>query len=153
MSSKQIEDTYPLSATQRGMLFHALYAPESGVYVDQLRCTFRGDLDAAAFGQAWQQAADRHPTLRTAFAWKRLEKPLQVVGRRVTVPLRRIDWRELAEAEQRARLEAYCADDRRKGFELSRAPLLRVTLIQMADEVFHFVWTVHHLLLDGWSTA
>src|SRR5690349_17578861 len=107
MASKQIEDTYPLTPTQQGMLFHALYAPHSGIYVDQLRCTPSGDLDTAAFGHAWQRVVGRHPALRSAFAWKRLARPVRVVGRRVTVPLRRLDWRELAAAEQRTRLEAY----------------------------------------------
>jgi hypothetical protein len=83
MSSKNIEAAYPLSPMQHGMLFHTLYEPESGMYFEQLSCTLDGNLNVLAFQQAWQQVVDRHPVLRTAFVWNKIEKPLQVVGRRV----------------------------------------------------------------------
>lgn len=76
----QVIDAYPLSATQRGMLFHSLLQPDSGVYVVQLAFTLRGRLDEAAFDAAWQGLAARHDVLRTAFAWEKLAAPLQVVG-------------------------------------------------------------------------
>jgi hypothetical protein len=80
-ADKQVEDLYPLSPMQRGMLFHSLYAPESGVYCTQLSCVLEGDLKLEAFEQAWQQVVDTHPILRTAFVWEGRDKPLQVVQR------------------------------------------------------------------------
>ncbi len=44
MTGKNIEAIYPLSSMQQGMLFECLSAPESGVYVQQLFCTLRGNL-------------------------------------------------------------------------------------------------------------
>ncbi len=146
-----IEDAYPLSPTQQGMLFHTLYAPQAGMYVEQLSCTLHGDLDSAAFKQAWQHVVDRHPILRSAFAWRNLERPLQVVGRRVGLPLAQHDWRELAPEEQQVRLEALLRADRERGFDLATAPLLRLTLCRLADDAHAFVLSHHHLLLDGWS--
>ena len=74
-----IDDIYPLSPMQQGMLFHALYEPHAGADIVQLRYTLRGRLDAVALERAWQSAVDRQPVLRTAFRWQRLQRPLQVV--------------------------------------------------------------------------
>jgi Non-ribosomal peptide synthetase modules and related proteins len=150
---KNIEDTYPLSPLQEGMLFHALYAPESEVYFEQLSGVLGGKLQAGGFKWAWQQVVNRHPILRTAFVWKNLEKPMQVVGRRVGVLLEQQDWRDLAALEQEERLEAYLKADRRRGFQLFKAPLMRLALFQVAEDTYHFVLSFHHLLLDGWSLS
>src|SRR5919202_6653184 len=105
MSSKNIEAAYPLSPMQQGMLFHTLYAPESGMYFEQLSCTLDGNLNVLAFQRAWQQVLDRHPVLRTAFVWENIEKPLQVVGRRVRLPWEEHDWRGLSSVQQQKQLE------------------------------------------------
>ena len=127
MSKRNIEAVYPLSPMQQGMLFHSLYAPESGVYFEQLSCTLRGDLDVAAFERAWQRVVERHPILRTSFVWKRLDKTLQVVHRRVELPLEKQDWRGLSPDEQEAQLEAFLQAERRRGFNLAQPPLLPPT--------------------------
>ena len=67
---RNLEDVYPLSPLQEGMLFHSLYAPDSGVYVEQLSCALDGPLDQAAFARAWERVVERHAVLRTAFVWK-----------------------------------------------------------------------------------
>lgn len=151
MKSKNIEDIYPLSPVQQGMLFHSLLAPASGVYVVQVSYEVHGHLDTAAFEQAWQQEVDRHPVLRTAFVWENLEKPLQVVGRHVKAPLEQHDWRTLSPEKQQQQLEALLQAERHRGFNLSKAPLMRLTLIQMSQDAYQFIWSYHHLLLDGWS--
>ena len=94
-TKRSVEGIYPPSPSQQGMLFHSLYAPESGVYVEQLSCILRGELDIPACEQAWQLVVDRHSALRTAFAWKSTNKTLQVVQRHVAIPLRQEDWRGL----------------------------------------------------------
>ncbi|MFB2976515.1 amino acid adenylation domain-containing protein [Microseira sp. BLCC-F43] len=151
MNQKNIEDIYPLSPMQQGMLFHSLYAPTSGMYVEQLSLELNGNLDVAAFKQAWQEVLNRHSVLRTAFVWENLEKPLQVVGRQVSLPWQQLDWRELSSVEQQQQLEALLETEQKRGFELSKAPLMNLTLIQLAESSYQFIWNHHHLLLDGWS--
>ncbi|HEX6293282.1 MAG TPA: amino acid adenylation domain-containing protein, partial [Herpetosiphonaceae bacterium] len=151
MSKQAVEAIYPLSPMQQGMLFHTLYAPSADVYVGQLSCTLRGDLDTAVFKQAWQQTLDRHPVLRTLFAYERHDKLLQIVRRRVALPWAEHDWRDRSAESQRAALDALLAADRTRGFDLTKAPLLRLTLIRMADDRYSFVWSHHHIVLDGWS--
>lgn len=153
MSSKNIEAAYPLSPMQHGMLFHTLYEPESGMYFEQLSCTLDGHLNVLAFQQAWQQVVERHPVLRTAFVWNKIEKPLQVVGRRVGLPWQQHDWRGLSAVDQQEKLEVFLKADREQGFQLSKAPLMRLTLIQMDESVYQFIYSFHHLLLDGWSLS
>ncbi|HEX6289409.1 MAG TPA: amino acid adenylation domain-containing protein [Herpetosiphonaceae bacterium] len=150
MSSKQIEGAYPLSPIQQGMLFHSLYEPEAGLYVSRLACVLER-LSADAFERAWQRVVDRHPILRTAFAWEKLEQPLQVVGRQVNVRVERHDWRAMSEPERERQLAAFLEAERVRGFKLSKAPLMRLNLFQIGDDSYRFVWTHHHILLDGWS--
>src|SRR6185369_16779151 len=152
MNKKNIEDIYPLSPVQQGILFHSLSAPETGVYVDQLVCKLDGDLDVAFFERAWAAVLARHTVLRTLFVWNRGEKPLQVVRRRVTVPFEQYDWRGLPHAEQERRLDALLEKDRQRGFNLSEAPLMRLLLVRTAAERFQLIWSSHHLILDGWSS-
>src|SRR6185437_16074829 len=83
MSRKNIENVYGLSPMQQGILFHALYDHQPGVYLVELAWTLTGKLDREAFQRAWQEVCDRHAILRTAFVWERVEKPMQVVRRRV----------------------------------------------------------------------
>jgi amino acid adenylation domain-containing protein/non-ribosomal peptide synthase protein (TIGR01720 family) len=148
-----VADIYPLSSMQQGMLFYSLYSPAAGMYIEQLSCVLRGDLDAAAFAAAWRAAAARHPVLRTAFVWENLNEPLQVVRQGVSLVMDEYDWLKLPRAEQERLLESHLSEDRLRPFELGRAPLMRLALARTAEDAHHFIWTHHHLLLDGWSAA
>ncbi|MCP4663057.1 MAG: amino acid adenylation domain-containing protein, partial [bacterium] len=151
MREENVESIYELSPVQQGMLFHSLYAPESGVYVVQLSVRMEGKLDVPSFTRAWRQVVDRHAALRTSFHWEELEKPAQVVYRHLEVGIEHDSWCGLSEAEQRRRLDAYLRADRERGFELGVAPLMRLALFSLGERSFQFVWSFHHLLLDGWS--
>jgi non-ribosomal peptide synthase protein (TIGR01720 family) len=146
-----IEDIYPLSPLQHGLLFHALRSPSSEMYFQQTTCVIQADLDVGAFRQAWQRLLDRHAILRTSFVWQGLEDPLQVVRRGVELLWEERDWRGLDAAEQAQRLAAHLKADRGRGFELSAAPLMRLSLIRLGEQVYQFNWSLHHLLMDGWS--
>src|ERR671933_1287063 len=153
MKIKNVEGIYSLSPIQQGLLFHTLYASDSGVYFVQLSCTFNGDLHISAFERAWQQVVERHSVLRTAFIWQGLDEALQVVRQHVRLPWEQHDWRRLSPVEQQEQLEVFLHADRERGFDLSQAPLMRLTLIQMHENVYQFIWSHHHLLLDGWSLS
>ncbi|HEX6862026.1 MAG TPA: condensation domain-containing protein, partial [Thermoanaerobaculia bacterium] len=147
--ARQIEDAYPLSPLQEGMLFHSLFAPGSTAYVCQYRYDLE-NLDVSAFERAWQGLLDRHSVLRTSFVVAG-DAPVQLVGRHVDLPLTYYDWRALAPGERKERLARLAVEDRAAGFKLSRAPLLRVTLARLEQSSYHLVFTHHHILLDGWS--
>src|SRR5581483_4562169 len=153
MTAIAIEDMYELSPMQRGMLFHTLYAPHSGIYIDQLIYQIDGQLEPALLHKAWQQVVWRHAPLRTAFLWEELDNPLQVVYRDVPLPWELHDWRDLSTPAHHDRLETLLAADRQRGFDLMKPPLMHLKLLRLSDERHYLVWCHHHLLLDGWSAA
>jgi len=146
-----IEAIYPLSPMQEGILFHALYTPQTMGYFEQQSYTLEGDLNLPAFERAWQTIATRHPILRTLFTWEKQNQPLQIVRQKVTVPFAYQDWRSYSPSEQQAQLEAFLISDRKQGFNLSKAPLMRLALMCLGERCYQFTWSFHHLLLDGWS--
>ncbi len=146
----KIEDAYPLSPTQQGMLFHHLFAPASTAYFEQVSWSLHGELDVAALQRAWTGVIEVHPILRTSFAWESLDEPLQLVQRRAECSFEQHDWREVSSDQQPTRLESYLEADRDRGFDLVTPPL-RFTLIRLTDETWQFIWSYHHILLDGWA--
>ncbi|KYF79126.1 hypothetical protein BE11_45185 [Sorangium cellulosum] len=153
---RDVEDVMPLSALQQGMLFHSLWEPGTGVYVEQVTCRLLGALDADAFRRAWEAVAQHHGVLRTTFVWQGADEPLQVVrraGAAAAVEIEVEDWRGGDAQEQRARVAARLESDRARGFDLARGPLMRLSLLRVEDDVHLVLWSHHHLLLDGWSAA
>ncbi|MCB1032833.1 MAG: non-ribosomal peptide synthetase, partial [Acidobacteria bacterium] len=136
---------------QEGMLFHCLYQPDVDLYLVQITCELLGDLDPTLFRQAWQQVARRNPALRTAYRWQDLEAPLQVVRSRVKVPVAVVDWRPLSDSARKEALTRYLEEDRQRGFDLSRAPLLRFLLARKDEQSWVMVATLHQSMVDGWS--
>ena len=147
---KNVEDVYPLSPMQHLMLLHTLAAPRSKVLLRQLCYTLHGELAVPEFIQAWQHLTTRHTALRTAFIWEGLEKPLQVVRQQATLTCQQEDWRHYAITEQHEKLKAFLLVDAEQGIDLYRAPLMRLSLIRSTQETSYLVWSIHHLIVDGW---
>jgi amino acid adenylation domain-containing protein len=152
-NATRVEDAYPLSAMQQGMLFHSLLAPGSGVDIEQLVCELHEALEVTALQRSWQCVLARHPVLRTNFRWQGLNEPQQEVHSVVELPWEAQDWRDLPPDEKEKRSAAFLMADRRRGFDLTQSPLLRLTLFRWDDAHSRLIWTFHHALLDGRSFA
>ncbi|RCL26006.1 non-ribosomal peptide synthetase, partial [Pseudomonas sp. AFG_SD02_1510_Pfu_092] len=151
VAAGQIADVYPLSPMQQGMLFHTLYDPQAGNYINQLRVEVQG-LDVQRFKQAWQATLDAHDILRTGFVLAgELEQAVQLVHKAVALPCSEHDWRGQPALQQA--LQALAEDERQRGFDLAGAPLLRLVLVRTGDASHHLIYTNHHILMDGWSTS
>ncbi|WP_018682964.1 non-ribosomal peptide synthase/polyketide synthase [Actinokineospora enzanensis] len=148
-----VEDIYPLTPLQSGMVFHSLVDPDSGAYVDQVRLVLDGVRDPAALVTAFQAVLDRTPVLRTAVVWADVPEPVQVVRRSVRLDALVRDWRDLAPADRDRAMRNLLAEDRARPFTLDTAPLLRIAVVRVTDDRVVLVWSSHHVLLDGWSTA
>ncbi|WP_315871651.1 non-ribosomal peptide synthase/polyketide synthase [Pseudomonas sp. JV449] len=147
----RVEDIYPLSPMQQGMLFQSLYGQGSGDYINQMRVDVQG-LDVSRFQAAWQVAVEHHDILRTAFLWQtELEQPLQVVYKTVRVPLLEHDWQHRADRAEA--LDALAEAARAEGFVLEQAPLLSLVVVRTGADSHHLIYTNHHILMDGWSSS
>src|SRR6476660_1897118 len=145
MELEGIEDVYELSSIQEGLLFHNLYSPGSGIYLEQVTMTMRGPLDVAAYQQAWQTIVNRHSVLRTSFHWEGVDKALQVVRRDAPFPIEVLDWRDADAEELRRREEEFARADRMRGFDYTDAPLMRGHLLRLTDTDWRFFWSFSHL--------
>ncbi|HEV2733478.1 MAG TPA: amino acid adenylation domain-containing protein, partial [Longimicrobiaceae bacterium] len=146
-----IQDAYPLSPLQQGLLFNALYAPGTGVDNVLIRYELREELDPAAMERAWRALAARHAIFRTGFRWRGLESPEQVVYARERLPFAHFDWSGLEPAEREARIAAYAEADRGRDFDFAAGPMHRLALVRAAADEWHLVWTFHHIVLEGRS--
>ncbi|HEU0079301.1 MAG TPA: amino acid adenylation domain-containing protein, partial [Longimicrobiaceae bacterium] len=147
----RVEDAYPLSPLQQGILFHSLESGDADTYFEQFTFHLAGPLDARALRRAWQIVADRHAVLRTAFVRRPGGEDAQVVLRGAEVPFEEHDWRGAPAGEHPRMLDDFLAADRARGLELASAPVMRVSLLRTGDESWHLAWSHHHVLLDGWS--
>ncbi|WP_460141186.1 non-ribosomal peptide synthase/polyketide synthase [Pseudomonas sp. S2_E01] len=151
VTPRQVEDIYPLSPMQQGMLFHTLYEQQAGDYINQL-CVAVDGLQVERFREAWQAAMDAHDVLRSSFVWDgEVQRPLQVIHKDLPVPFSVLDWRERSDLP--AALEQLASEQRQQGFDLQAAPLLRLVLVQLAAERYQLIYTSHHILMDGWSNS
>ncbi|GAA2694521.1 amino acid adenylation domain-containing protein [Actinosynnema pretiosum] len=142
-------DAHPLSAAQQGVLFHVLGESGSGVYISQTQW-LHDDLEPAAFTAVWHDLVRRHPVLRTRVEQRGTGEPLQVVVPDARPEVREVDGSAWPPDGIAGRLRALLEADRHEGFDVGRAPLLRLTLVRLRERAVA-VLTSHHLLLDGWS--
>ncbi|GAA0477263.1 hypothetical protein GCM10010361_47170 [Streptomyces olivaceiscleroticus] len=147
-----IDDAYPLSAMQAGMLYHAAYADDSSVYrvVTSARVAARLDLDALQ--AAVDDTAARHPSLRCSFDLARFSEPLQLVHSSVTVPLEAGE--DLTGLDEEARLRAveeWVEQAKFTHFDPEVAPLLKFVAHPCGPDAFELSVIEHHVVLDGWS--
>src|SRR5208337_4211105 len=149
MNDAYKHETYPLSPLQAGMLFHALASIGTGVDVEQIICSIHEKLEIEAFQRAWSRVVERHAILRSQFEWEETSEPRQVVIPGVSFRGECFDWKYLSIREQEERLETFIQKDRAQGFNLGQAPPMRLAIFELGNEEYKFIWTFHHILLDG----
>jgi amino acid adenylation domain-containing protein/non-ribosomal peptide synthase protein (TIGR01720 family) len=144
-------DVYSLSPMQSGMLFQSVYAPDSGVYVEQVWGEMEGALRPAEFRAAWNGLLERHPGLRSRFHWRDVPEPRQETVATVSMPWRELDWTgNGAPPDPSMSWATLLAEDRVTGFDFGQAPLMRFLLVRTAPDRWRWLWSHHHILLDGW---
>lgn len=148
-----IEDIYPLTPLQAGLLFHTLMLPGSGIYIMQDSFSLAGQIDVAVFQAAWQRVVDRHTILRTSIFWACAGQPHQIVHRKAVLPFEYFDWGGYGEQEQEARLAALREKELREGFDLGQPPLMRIRLIHFGADRYHCIRSYHHILMDAWCDS
>ncbi|MER6666691.1 amino acid adenylation domain-containing protein [Amycolatopsis japonica] len=150
MAQSRIEDIWPLSPLQAGLVFHAVYDGEGlDVYIGHWVLELDGPVDAARLRAAWEALLARHASLRACFRQRKTGETVQIIARQVELPWREIDLSHLENPE--AAVHELAEEDRTKRFDLAAAPLLRLTLIRLGDDSHRLVVTCHHAIMDAWS--
>ncbi|MDR6571338.1 non-ribosomal peptide synthetase, partial [Chitinophaga ginsengisegetis] len=145
-SKKDIVDIYALSPLQEGLYYHWLSGTSRTMYVEQMSYRLHGSFDVEVLQQSYAYLVGRHAMLRTGFHHGYGKDNIQVV-RRYNVPDFR--YRELEEAK----VAAYKISDREEGFNLHEGPGMRLTVLELKPGEYEFIWTHHHILMDGWCAG
>jgi amino acid adenylation domain-containing protein len=148
-----IEDAYPMAKLQIGMVYHSRRHPKSAVFHDVFSFGFRLPFDERKLRQAVERLTARHSIYRTAFDLGSFSEPLQLVQRDVRVPLSVDDLRRQRTGEQRAALLTWIEAEKRRPFHWDEPPFLRLHVQRYADDLFQFIVSFHHSIMDGWSLA
>ncbi|MCP1417865.1 amino acid adenylation domain-containing protein/non-ribosomal peptide synthase protein (TIGR01720 family) [Pseudomonas laurylsulfativorans] len=148
-----IEDVYPLTPMQEGMLLHTLLEPGTGLYYMQDRYRINSELDPQRFAQAWQAVIARHEALRASFCWNVGEDMLQVIHKPGSTPIEYLDWSDLAEAEQEPKLQTLLKTEREAGFDLLNQAPFHLRLIRVGAARYWFMMSNHHILIDAWCRS
>ncbi|MFW3475288.1 condensation domain-containing protein [Streptomyces microflavus] len=143
-----------MTPLQEGLLFHARYdSRDLDVYNVQISLEVEGRLHAERFRSACDALLERHPMLRAAFVQKRSGEPVQVIPERTAMPWHVHDLAGLDPREQADKLAAVLAADRHRRFDPADPPLMRCTVVGLDEDRQRIVLTMHHLLVDGWTTS
>ena len=148
-----IEDVYPLTPMQEGLLLHTLLEPGTGLYYMQDRYRINSALDPERFAQAWQAVIARHEALRASFCWNVGEDMLQVIHKPGSTPVEYLDWSHDPEHEQEPRLQALLKSEREAGFDLLNQAPFHLRLIRVGAERYWFMMSNHHILIDAWCRS
>ncbi|MFD1464185.1 amino acid adenylation domain-containing protein, partial [Paenibacillus farraposensis] len=149
----ELENVYALTPMQKGMLFHSLMDADSGAYFEQTTFDLRGCFQVDVFQDSLNHLAQRHEIFRANFFSGWQDEPVQVIFRRKDIGFRYEDLRHLDDRERGAYVKEFIRQDKATGFDLSRDALMRVAILRTGDEDYYFVWSSHHILMDGWCVA
>nr|WP_080743752.1 non-ribosomal peptide synthetase [Bacillus clarus] len=146
----EIENVYPLTPMQKGMLFHSLMNPQSGAYFEQATFDVQGSMNLKAFAQSLEQLVQRHAIFRTNFVSAGNDEPLQIVYRNRKVDFHYEDLQEMEESSREEWMKRYTTEDKERGFNLAEEALMRMTILRTEEQTYRVIWSFHHILMDGW---
>ena len=142
--------SWPLSFSQRQLWFLDQLEPGSPFYNVPTAVTLKGQLDVVQLERALNQLVARHEVLRTTFC--RVDgEPRQVVHPSMPLSLSVTDLRQLPADEREQQVRFAVEQDARAPFDLASGPLLRASLLHLADDEYLWLYSVHHIIADGWS--
>lgn len=143
---------YPLAPLQAGMLYDALrFGRDSGYDVEQVHLVLEERVDTSVLARAFQWVTRRHSALHTEFRWDENGVPQQRIASNVILPVQVENWSRIAKSDRPLLLASFLDADRRRGFDMSHAPLGRVRIFVMGSDRTEVIWTVHHILIDATS--
>ena len=150
LPTRNIKDLYTLSPMQEGMLYHAMQDHASSAYFEQAMLSIEGRLDILHLEKSFQMLVEQYDSFRTMFVYEKIVPPVQVVMKEQRSCIYVENIAHLSKDEQQIYIEAYKAQDKRRGFKLAQGRLIRLSVIQTGDECCKLIWSFHHIIMDGW---
>jgi amino acid adenylation domain-containing protein len=147
------QDAYPLTRLQLGMFFHNELNPVSAIYHDIFSFRIQADFDREKLQLALDRLLTRHPMLRTSFHLAGFSEPLQIVHASAEAPIMVQDLGHHTPEIQHEFLVEWVEAEKRRPFERASAPLVRFHVLLLGQGSFQFIFSFHHVCLDGWSLA
>nr|BFE87644.1 hypothetical protein GCM10020093_102450 [Planobispora longispora] len=151
MTALELEDAFPLTALQSGMLFHSAYQEDSATYHDVFTLILRGPYQSDAFRAALREVMARHSILRTSFDLTGFDDPIQLVWQDVEPPVQELDLSGFEDPRQR--LGIWREQEKHRPFDWEAPPLFRAVVHHLDTDLFALTLSFHHAILDGWSVA
>ncbi|MEW6737847.1 MAG: AMP-binding protein, partial [Acidobacteriota bacterium] len=148
---EDVEDAYPLSMLQTGMVFHSEYEP--GVYHSIISYHLRGPIDLCALQKALDQLIVRHPMLRTEFKLTGFSQPLQLVHKTAYIQIQVEDLCQLFHSDQEKVIDEWLKCEKAKPFDWSRYPLLSLQVHLRSENTLQLTMITPHAIFDGWSDS
>jgi amino acid adenylation domain-containing protein len=150
----RVEDVLTLSPSQSGMLFDVVRGDAApGSYIGVVSVSLDGQLDFERLKGAISAAVSCRDALRASFVWHGVSAPLQLVHRNIDVPCGFQDLSHLGEQKFDQAVAEYLLAERRAGFDIGNPPLVRATVMRAAETRHDLIFTIHHLVCDGWSAG
>jgi amino acid adenylation domain-containing protein len=143
-------NSFPLSFAQQRLWFFDQLEPGNTSYNIPAAVRVKGTLDAIALEQSLNAIIERHEVLRTAFTTVNGQL-VQVITPDLKLTLPLIDLRKLPNTEREQAVRQFATAEAQKPFDLTQAPLLRVSLLHLSEFEYVVLFTMHHIVSDGWS--
>jgi len=147
-----IQDAYPLTSLQWGMLFHSAMS-DRNIYEDCSTIRCHGPSNPSALYEALAETIARHDVLRTSFNLTDFSEPIQLVHRSIAPPLEVFDVSGVSDVVQRQVLDECFATVRSQAIDWRKVPLFRVLFHQLSTHAFQLTLKIHHAMRDGWSNG
>jgi len=146
-----LEDAYPMSGLQQGMVFHTEYTDSPRTYHNITTKRLRADYSPEAFTLAWQNCIEAHEILRTGFSFNSGNGAIQLIYSNITGSPEYLDWSELNEKEIEEKTNQLLENELAIPFDLEKPPLVRLRLCRLPNDEVLFAIAEHHAILDGLS--
>ncbi|NET13338.1 MAG: amino acid adenylation domain-containing protein, partial [Okeania sp. SIO1H6] len=143
---------FPVSFGQKRLWFLQQLQPENYAYNESGVFNCRGKLNIIALEQSLNEIIRRHEVLRTYFAMETGE-PVQVILPSLTLKLPVADLRSISENEREVKVKQLIEKETLQPFDLTQAPLIRLSLLQLTENEYVLIFVVHHIINDAWSSG
>lgn len=146
-------EVFDASTLQKGMIYYSSIDNRYSTYQDTFSYQIQDTLDVVLFAQSIEQVCQIHPMLQAAFSNLETSSPKIVVYQNVKPPVQVLDKTSMDPSLQKSCIKEWMALEHQNKINIIRPPLIRFTLHKFAYDQYHFGFTFHHAILDGWSVA